>query len=178
KSAAAAGITAPAEAAAGISAGFADADFTAAGAALVPDRTALLGTAEVLACVNGPEPGDLARLPRGAAVIGFLRPLDDPESLRPYLDHGLTAFSMELVPRTTRAQARDALSWMATVAGYKAVLVAAARIPKLFPLLMTAAGTVPPAKVVVVGAGVAGLMAIATARRLGANVEAYDVRQA
>ncbi len=96
----------------------------------------------------------------------------------PFLDAGVTAFAMELVPRTTRAQAMDALSSMATIAGYKAVLVAAARLPKMFPLLMTAAGTIPPAKVVVVGAGVAGLMAIATARRLGANVEAYDVRQA
>ena len=117
-------------------------------------------------------------LRKGAAVIGFLRPLDEPEGLRPFLDAGVTAFAMELVPRTTRAQSMDALSSMATIAGYKAVLIAAVRLPKMFPLLMTAAGTVPPAKVVVVGAGVAGLMAIATARRLGANVEAYDVRQA
>jgi H+-translocating NAD(P) transhydrogenase subunit alpha len=174
----ASGFAVELEAGAGLSAGFPDADFTAAGASLVVDRAALLAGADALACVNRPDPSDVARLRKGAAVIGFLRPLDEPEALAPFLAAGVTAFSMELVPRSTRAQAMDALSSMATVAGYKAVLVAAARIPKMFPLLMTAAGTVPPAKVVVVGAGVAGLMAIATARRLGANVEAYDVRQA
>ncbi len=174
----ASGITVVVQSGAGLEAGFSDADFTAAGASLEADRAALLASADVLACVNRPEPADVARLRRGAAVIGFLRPLDEPEGLRPFLDAGVTAFAMELVPRSTRAQAMDALSSMATIAGYKAVLVAAARLPKMFPLLMTAAGTVPPAKVVVVGAGVAGLMAIATARRLGANVEAYDVRQA
>jgi NAD(P) transhydrogenase subunit alpha len=174
----ASGLAVSVEAGAGLEAGFADADFTAAGASLQPDRTALLAAADILACVNRPDPTDVQRLRRGAAVIGFLRPLEEAESLRPFLSSGVTAFAMELVPRTTRAQAMDALSSMATVSGYKAVLVAAARIPKMFPLLMTAAGTVPPAKVVVVGAGVAGLMAIATARRLGANVEAYDVRQA
>ena len=174
----ASGLSIDVQAGAGLSAGFPDADFVAAGAAIAADRPALLAGADVLACVNRPDPADVARLRRGAAVIGFLRPLDEPEGLRPFLDAGVTAFAMELVPRTTRAQAMDALSSMATIAGYKAVLVAAARLPKMFPLLMTAAGTVPPAKVVVVGAGVAGLMAIATARRLGANVEAYDVRQA
>ena len=166
------------EAGAGRSAGFDDADYAAAGAALGADRAVLFAGADVLACVNAPEPADVARLRKGAAVIGFLRPLDEPEGLRPFLDARVTAFAMELVPRTTRAQAMDALSSMATIAGYKAVLVAAVRSAKLFPLLMTAAGTVPPAKVVVVGAGVAGLMAISTARRLGASVSAYDVRQA
>lgn len=174
----ASGIAVDVESGAGLEAGFSDADFTAAGAALYADRATLLAGAEVLACVNRPDPADVACLRRGAAVIGFLRPLDEPEGLRPFLESDVTAFAMELVPRSTRAQAMDALSSMAAVAGYKAVLVAAARLPKMFPLLMTAAGTVPPAKVVVVGAGVAGLMAIATARRLGANVEAYDVRQA
>jgi NAD(P) transhydrogenase subunit alpha len=111
-------------------------------------------------------------------VLGFLRPLDEPAKLTPALENGLTTFSMELVPRITRAQAMDALSSMATVAGYKAVLLGADRIPRMFPLLMTAAGTVPPARVLVLGAGVAGLQAIATARRLGAVVEAYDVRAA
>jgi NAD(P) transhydrogenase subunit alpha len=111
-------------------------------------------------------------------VIGFLRPLDEPAALIPALDRGVTTFSVELIPRITRAQAMDALSSMATVAGYKAVLVGAAHIPRMFPLLMTAAGTVPPARVLVLGAGVAGLQAIATARRLGAVVEGYDVRAA
>jgi H+-translocating NAD(P) transhydrogenase subunit alpha len=174
----AAGLPVDVQSGAGLEAGFPDADFTAAGAAIRSDRSVLLAAADVLACVNRPDPADVARLRRGAAVIGFLRPLDEPEALRPFLEAGVTAFAMELVPRTTRAQAMDALSSMATIAGYKAVLLAAARIPKMFPLLMTAAGTVAPAKVVVVGAGVAGLMAVATARRLGANVEAYDVRQA
>jgi NAD(P) transhydrogenase subunit alpha len=115
---------------------------------------------------------------KGTVVLGFLRPLDEPGRLVPALEKGLTTFSMELVPRITRAQAMDALSSMATVAGYKAVLMGADHIPRMFPLLMTAAGTVPPARVLVLGAGVAGLQAIATARRLGAVVEAYDVRAA
>jgi NAD(P) transhydrogenase subunit alpha len=115
---------------------------------------------------------------KGAVVLGFLRPLDEPEKLLPALEQGLTTFSMELVPRITRAQAMDALSSMATVAGYKAVVLGADQIPRMFPLLMTAAGTVPPARVLILGAGVAGLQAIATARRLGAVVEAYDVRAA
>jgi len=174
----ASGFSVVVEAEAGLEAGFPDAEFTAAGAAVQRNRAALLAEADVLACVNRPDPADVAQLRKGAAVIGFLRPLDEPEGLRPFLEAGVTAFAMELVPRTTRAQSMDALSSMATIAGYKAVLIAAVRLPKMFPLLMTAAGTVPPAKVVVVGAGVAGLMAIATARRLGANVEAYDVRQA
>jgi NAD(P) transhydrogenase subunit alpha len=174
----ASGLSIAAEAGAGLEAGFSDADFTSAGATVTLDRPALFAGADVVACVNRPDPADIAGLRKGAAVIGFLRPLDEPESLRPFLDAGVTAFAMELVPRSTRAQAMDALSSMATVAGYKAVLLAAARLSKMFPLLMTAAGTVPPARVVVVGAGVAGLMAIATARRLGADVEAYDVRQA
>lgn len=111
-------------------------------------------------------------------MIGFLRPLDEPAALLPAVDRGITTFSVELIPRITRAQAMDALSSMATVAGYKAVLIGAAHIPRMFPLLMTAAGTVPPARVLVLGAGVAGLQAIATARRLGAVVEGYDVRAA
>jgi H+-translocating NAD(P) transhydrogenase subunit alpha len=174
----ASGISVDVQSEAGLEAGFSDADFTAAGASVQGERADLLAGADLLACVNLPDPADVRELRRGSAVIGFLRPLDEPEGLRPFLDAGVTAFAMELIPRSTRAQAMDALSSMATIAGYKAVLVAAARLPKMFPLLMTAAGTVPPAKVVVVGAGVAGLMAIATARRLGANVEAYDVRQA
>lgn len=163
---------------AGLNAARIDADFQEAGAELSSDREALLGTADVLAVVNRPREEDFARLKRGAIVVGFLRPLDEPAALLPAIDRGITTFSVELIPRITRAQAMDALSSMATVAGYKAVLIGAAHIPRMFPLLMTAAGTVPPARVLVLGAGVAGLQAIATARRLGAVVEGYDVRAA
>jgi len=163
---------------AGLNAARTDADYQEAGAELSSDREALLAAADVLAVVNRPRAEDFARLNRGAVVIGFLRPLDEPAALVPAIDRGITTFSVELVPRITRAQAMDALSSMATVAGYKAVLIGASHIPRMFPLLMTAAGTVPPARVLVLGAGVAGLQAIATARRLGAVVEGYDVRAA
>jgi H+-translocating NAD(P) transhydrogenase subunit alpha len=165
------------ETGAGIRAGFPDADYQTAGASLM-SRADLLPEADILACVNRPEEADFAKLKQGAVIIGFLKPLDEPAALEPIVARKLTAFAMELVPRSTRAQSMDALSSMATVAGYKAVLIAAARLPRMFPMLMTAAGTVPPAKVLVLGAGVAGLQAIATARRLGAVVEAYDVRAA
>lgn len=165
------------ESGAGANAGFRDSDYIAAGAKVL-ERNALLQGADILTCINRPEPGDFDRLKQGAVIIGFLKPLDEPARLEPVISRRLTAFSMELIPRITRAQSMDALSSMATVAGYKAVIMAADRLPKLFPLLMTAAGTIPPAKVLVLGAGVAGLMAIATARRLGAVVEAYDVRAA
>ncbi len=128
--------------------------------------------------MNAPSEEDQRRIKPGAVAIGFLRPLDDPAALLPAVACGVTLFAVELVPRITRAQAMDALSSMATVAGYKAVILAANHLPRLFPMLMTAAGTVAPARVFVIGAGVAGLQAIATARRLGAVVEAYDVRAA
>jgi proton-translocating NAD(P)+ transhydrogenase subunit alpha len=173
----AAGAEVGIETGAGVHAGFPDADYQTAGASLM-SRTDLLPEADILACVNRPEPNDFTKLKQGAVIIGFLKPLDEPAALEPIVARKLTAFAMELVPRSTRAQSMDALSSMATVAGYKAVLIAAARLPRMFPMLMTAAGTVPPAKVLVLGAGVAGLQAIATARRLGAVVEAYDVRAA
>ena len=163
---------------AGLSAARTDDDYREAGAEVSSDREALLASADVLAAVNRPSANDFARLKKGAVVIGFLRPLDEPAALVPAVDRHITTFSVELIPRITRAQAMDALSSMATVAGYKAVLIGAAHIPRMFPLLMTAAGTVPPARVLVLGAGVAGLQAIATARRLGAVVEGYDVRAA
>ena len=166
------------ESGAGVAAGAADADYESAGARVGEARAGLLESADVLVAVNRPASEDLARLKKGAVVLGFLRPLDDPAALQEIITQGLTAFSMELIPRTTRAQAMDALSSMATVVGYKAVILAAERIPRMFPMLMTAAGTVPPARVLVLGAGVAGLQAIATARRLGAVVEGYDVRAA
>ncbi len=166
------------ESRAGLSAARTDDDYREAGAEISSDRESLLANADVLAAVNRPSASDFARLKKGAVVIGFLRALDEPAALLPAVDRGVTTFSVELIPRITRAQAMDALSSMATVAGYKAVLIGAAHIPRMFPLLMTAAGTVPPARVLVLGAGVAGLQAIATARRLGAVVEGYDVRAA
>jgi H+-translocating NAD(P) transhydrogenase subunit alpha len=166
------------ESGAGLNAARTDDDYREAGAEVVNDRATLLSTADVLAAVNRPAKDDMDRLKSGAAIIGFLRPLDEPAALLPAVERGLTTFSVELIPRITRAQAMDALSSMATVAGYKAVLMGASHIPRMFPLLMTAAGTVPPARVLVLGAGVAGLQAIATARRLGAVVEGYDVRAA
>ena len=165
------------ESGAGVSAGFSDSEYESAGASVM-GRSDLLPEADVLACVNRPEADDVAKLKSGCVIIGFLKPLDEPSALEPIISKKLSAFAVELVPRTTRAQSMDALSSMATVAGYKAVLIAAERLPRMFPMLMTAAGTVPPAKVLVLGAGVAGLQAIATARRLGAVVEAYDVRAA
>jgi proton-translocating NAD(P)+ transhydrogenase subunit alpha len=166
------------ESGAGLGAARTDDDYREAGAGISHDARQLLAEADVLVTVNRPSPEVFDQLKNGAVLLGFLRPLDEPEALEPVLALGLTTFAMELIPRITRAQAMDALSSMATVAGYKAVLVAASQIPRMFPLLMTAAGTVPPARVLVLGAGVAGLQAIATARRLGAVVEGYDVRAA
>src|SRR5690242_16692537 len=166
------------ESGAGLGAARSDEDYRNAGAEISPDRNALLESADVLPVVNRPSAADFARLKNGAVVIGFLKPLDEPSALQPAASRGITTFAVELIPRITRAQSMDALSSMATVAGYKAVIIGADRIPRMFPLLMTAAGTVPPARVLVLGAGVAGLQAIATARRLGAVVEAYDVRAA
>lgn len=155
-----------------------DQSYSDVGAVVAGDRSALIEGADVLLCVNRPPDDDVALLQPGSVVIGFLRPLDEPQSLIQLLERRLTAFAMELIPRSTRAQTMDALSSMATIVGYKAVVLAAERLPRMFPLLMTAAGTIAPAKVLVLGAGVAGLQAIATARRLGAVVEAYDVRAA
>jgi H+-translocating NAD(P) transhydrogenase subunit alpha len=166
------------ETGAGDQAGASDDDYVAAGAKIIKDRNSILETADVVATINRPTDEDFRRLKTGAVVIGFLKPLDEPAKLQIAIDRNITTFAMELIPRITRAQAMDALSSMATVVGYKAVLLAAEILPRMFPMLMTAAGTVPPAKVLVLGAGVAGLQAIATARRLGAVVEAYDVRAA
>src|SRR5690349_6701241 len=166
------------EAGAGEAAGINDSDYEAAGAKVTSDRTQLLPAAEVLVCVQRPSPSYMAALRPGSVILGFLRPLDEPAALEPAIGLKLTTFAVELIPRITRAQAMDALSSMATVVGYKAVLIAASQLPRMFPMLMTAAGTVVPAKVLVLGAGVAGLQAIATAKRLGAVVEAYDVRAA
>ena len=166
------------ESCAGLGAARTDDDYRDAGAEVSTDRVSLLASADLLAVVNRPSEQDMHRLRKGSVVLGFLRPLDEPAALTHAVAQQLTTFAVELIPRITRAQAMDALSSMATVVGYKAVLLGASQIPRMFPLLMTAAGTVPPARVLVLGAGVAGLQAIATARRLGAVVEAYDVRAA
>jgi NAD(P) transhydrogenase subunit alpha len=178
-----AGAAVAIERGAGEAAGFLDQAFSTQGADLV-DRDELFRTSDVILQVRTPAANpaagraDLARLRRDQVVIGFAEPLSSPEETRAVAERGVTLFSMELMPRITRAQSMDVLSSMATIAGYKAVLLAASALPRMFPLLMTAAGTIAPAKVFVVGAGVAGLQAISTARRLGAKVEAYDVRPA
>jgi NAD(P) transhydrogenase subunit alpha len=158
---------------AGEAAAFPDASYTEAGASVVD---AALGAAEAIAMVNKPTPDQIAQLRTGDVLIAFLQPLTDAEGIVRLRAQGVVAFAMESIPRITRAQPMDALSSQATVSGYKAVLLAADHLPKFFPMLTTAAGTVPPAKVLVLGAGVAGLQAIATARRLGAVVSGFDVR--
>jgi len=162
---------------AGAAAGFPDEAYESAGAEVV-DGAALLAGAEAVVRVIPPSADEAAALAAGTVLIGFLAPLTDTEGIARLQSRGVVAFAMESIPRITRAQSMDALSSQATVAGYKSVLLAADRSPKMFPLLMTAAGTVAPAKVLVLGAGVAGLQAIATARRLGAVVFSFDVRPA
>jgi NAD(P) transhydrogenase subunit alpha len=162
---------------AGAAAGFPDEDYTGAGAELV-SADALLAGADAVVRVARPDSAEVAGLASGTVLVGFLQPLTDAEGVARLRERGVVAFAMESIPRITRAQSMDALSSQATVAGYKAVLLAADRVPKLFPMLMTAAGTIAPVRALVIGAGVAGLQAIATARRLGAVVSAFDVRPA
>src|SRR6478752_541841 len=157
---------------AGEAASFPDAAYEEAGARLVDDWA----DAEGVVKVQKPSEEEAGRLREGQVLIGFLQPLTDPEGIERLAQRGVVAFAMESIPRITRAQAMDALSSQATVSGYKATLLAAERLPKFFPMLMTAAGTVAPAKVLVLGAGVAGLQAVATARRLGAVVTGFDTR--
>jgi NAD(P) transhydrogenase subunit alpha len=179
-----AGVEVVVEAAAGVAAGYPDAAYAEAGARVERERAAVFGAAhtvlQVLCHGANDRTGhaDLALLRRDQVLIGFLRPLGSTETVREIAATGAIAFAVELMPRITRAQSMDALSAMSTVAGYSAVLRAAGLLPRMFPMLMTAAGTVTPARVLVVGAGVAGLQAIATAKRLGAVVSAYDVRPA
>jgi H+-translocating NAD(P) transhydrogenase subunit alpha len=161
------------EAGAGSSAGFLDADYEAAGAQIVPDAFA---EADLIAKVQAPSEDETGRLREGQTLVALLQPLTSPERVRAVAERKVTAFSMDSIPRITRAQPMDALSSQSTVAGYKAVLLAASHLGKFFPMLTTAAGTIAPARVLVLGAGVAGLQAIATARRLGAVVSAFDVR--
>jgi H+-translocating NAD(P) transhydrogenase subunit alpha len=158
---------------AGDEAGHADSEYEGAGARIVADA---YPDADVIAKVQAPLEDELARLREGQTLVAVLQPLTSPELVRALADGRVTAFSMDSIPRITRAQPMDALSSQSTVAGYKAVLLAASHLGKFFPMLTTAAGTIAPARVLVLGAGVAGLQAIATARRLGAVVSAFDVR--
>lgn len=179
-----AGLSVFVEAGAGLEAGYPDAAYSGKGARIAARREELFEEADAILQVRvldaNPPAGrdDLARMRAGQFLIGMADPLSAPEGIREAASRKVSVFALELLPRISRAQSMDVLSSMATIAGYKAVLLAAASLPRFFPLLMTAAGTVHPARVFVVGAGVAGLMAIATARRLGALVEAYDVRPA
>jgi H+-translocating NAD(P) transhydrogenase subunit alpha len=159
---------------AGLSAHFTDESYL--GAELSDNRQALLSQADILICVQPPGIAELVQLKTGAVLMGLLAPHADAQRTQTYLDKKITAFPLEKLPRTTRAQAMDVLSSQAGMAGYKAVLIAAQLAPRFFPMLTTAAGTIRPSKVLIVGAGVAGLQAIATARRLGSQVEGFDVR--
>ena len=166
------GVDVLVEGGAGEAASFLDVAYGEAGAQVVAD----VYDAELVCKVQKPSPDELARLREGTTLVALLQPLVDPDGVRALAERGVTAFSMDSIPRVTRAQPMDALSSQSTVAGYKAAILAAEHLGKFFPMLTTAAGTIPPAKVLVLGAGVAGLQAIATARRLGAVVSAFDVR--
>ena len=170
-----AGLDGIVEEGAGRDAGFPDAAYAEKGARLIATRGAVFAAADVIVQVRLADPSPLRE---GQIVIGMADPLGTPQGVAALASKGVTAFALELIPRITRAQSMDVLSSMATIAGYKAVLLAASSLPRMFPLLTTAAGTVTPAHVFIVGVGVAGLQAISTARRLGAVVEAYDVRPA
>jgi NAD(P) transhydrogenase subunit alpha len=179
-----AGLEVVIQAGSGAQAGYLDSAYTEKGAKVLPDRAAVFSTAEIIVqvlCygsndVNGKE--DIPLLRRDQVLIGFLRPLGAEEVVQQIAGAGVTSFSVELMPRTTRAQSMDALSSMGTLSGYKAVIIAAETSPRLFPMMTTAAGTITPARVFIIGAGVAGLQAISTARRLGAVASAYDMRAA
>ena len=187
-----AGLEVVVEAGAGLAAGYPDAQYQEKGAKLLPDRAAVFAQADIIVQVLGHGANDkngesdLRLMRRGQALIGFLRPLGTPtkdgkadaSKLQEIAQTGVTSFAVELMPRTTRAQSMDALSSMASIAGYKAVLEVANTLPRILPMMTTAAGTITPSRVLIIGVGVAGLQAIATARRLGGVVSAYDVRPA
>jgi len=179
-----AGLEVVVEAGAGAAAGYPDADYTAKGAKIASDRAEVFRAADIVVqilCYGSNDRTGKADVPlfrSGQVLIGFLRPLGSIETIQEIAAKGVTSFSVELMPRTTRAQSMDVLSSMGTICGYKAVVLAADTSPRIFPMLTTAAGTITPARVFVIGAGVAGLQAIATARRLGAVASAYDLRPA
>jgi NAD(P) transhydrogenase subunit alpha len=179
-----AGLDVVVEQNAGLEAGYPDAEYTAKGATVVPDRAEVFRTADIIVqvlCYGANDNTGKADVPLyrpGQLLIGFLRPLGELDTVQEIARAGVASFAVELMPRVTRAQSMDALSSMATISGYRAVLIAANMLSRLFPMMTTAAGTIPPARVLVIGAGVAGLQAIATARRLGAVTSAYDLRPA
>jgi len=179
-----AGIQVAIEAGAGAAAGYPDAEYSEKGAKIVGSRAEVFAAAEIVVQVlchgsnDRTGKADLPLLRRGQILVGFLRPLGALETLKEVAATGVTSFAVELMPRTTRAQSMDALSSMGTICGYKAVVMAADTLPRIFPMLTTAAGTITPGRVLIIGAGVAGLQAIATARRLGAVASAYDMRPA
>jgi NAD(P) transhydrogenase subunit alpha len=179
-----AGLEVIVESGAGVAAGFPDAEYVAKGAKIIADRAQVFASADIviqMLCYGSNDQTGRADLPLfhpNQVLIGFLRPMGSLKTIQEIAAAGVTSFSVELMPRTTRAQSMDALSSMGTICGYKAVLIASDTLPKIFPMLTTAAGTITPARVLVIGAGVAGLQAIATARRLGAVVSAYDLRPA
>ncbi len=179
-----AGLEVVIEAGAGVEAGYPDAAYVDKGAKVLASRGDVFSTADIIVQVlsyganDRTGRADIPLFKRGQVLIGFLRPLGEVQSLQEIAAAGVTSFSIELMPRITRAQSMDALSSMATISGYKAVLIGADKLPRIFPMLTTAAGTITPSRVLVIGAGVAGLQAIATARRLGAVVSAYDLRPA
>jgi len=178
------GLEVVVEAGAGVEAGYPDAEYTAKGAKILPERAEVFRAADLVVQVlchgSNDKTGeaDLPLLRSGQVLIGFLRPLGTLKTIQEIVARGVTSFSVELMPRSTRAQSMDALSSMGTICGYKAVVIAADTLPRIFPMLTTAAGTIAPGRVLVIGAGVAGLQAIATARRLGAVASAYDLRPA
>ncbi len=172
------GLTVTVQTGAGETSGVSDLMYRDAGAEIAASAQETLKDAKLILVVNPPSSNELAHLSEGSILVGFLDPLSDPDLVSRLIELKVTGISMELVPRITRAQSMDALSSQATVAGYKAVLLAANHLPKFLPMFTTAAGTIRPAKALILGAGVAGLQAIATARRLGAIVEAFDVRPA
>jgi NAD(P) transhydrogenase subunit alpha len=179
-----AGLEVVVEAGAGASAGYLDAEYAAKGAKIVQNRADVFRAADIVVqvlCYGSNDKTGKADVPlyhTGQVLVGFLRPLGSIETIQEIASKGVTSFSVELVPRTTRAQSMDALSSMGTICGYKAVILAADKLPRIFPMLTTAAGTITPARVFIIGAGVAGLQAISTARRLGAVASAYDLRPA
>jgi H+-translocating NAD(P) transhydrogenase subunit alpha len=179
-----AGVEVVIEAGAGVEAGFPDSEYAAKGAKILATRAEVFRAADIIVQVlcygSNDQTGkaDVPLLRQNQVLIGFLRPLGSLEIVQEIAATGVTSFAVEFMPRTTRAQSMDALSSMGTICGYKAVLIAADSLPKIFPMLTTAAGTITPARVLIIGAGVAGLQAIATARRLGAVVSAYDLRPA
>src|SRR5579872_5240980 len=170
------GVTVKVARGAGDRAAFPDELYSQAGASIADTPADLLSSADLVVTVGRPGEDVLAAVPKGAAILGLLAPLGDASYVKRLAEAGVTALSMDAIPRITRAQSMDALSSQSNIAGYKAVLLAALALPKFYPMLTTAAGTIPPAKVLILGAGVAGLQAIATARRLGAVVSAYDTR--